>query len=67
MNFLHFIDKFLLNLRAILQKLVHFSDFIILPGFISGPVNEVDLRTKLTKNIGLCIPFVSSPMDTITG
>jgi IMP dehydrogenase len=44
-----------------------FSDFIILPGFISAPVTDVDLRSRLTRKIDLRVPFVSSPMDTITG
>jgi len=57
-----------LTLNELIQKDgVTYDDFIILPGFISTPVNEIDLRTQLTKKISLNIPFVSSPMDTITG
>ncbi len=43
-----------------------FDDIIALPGQIDFGVEEVDLRTKLTRNIELAHPFASSPMDTVT-
>lgn len=43
-----------------------YDDLILLPGHISFGVDEVQLKTKLTSNIRLNIPFVSSPMDTVT-
>ncbi|XP_031379331.1 inosine-5'-monophosphate dehydrogenase 2-like [Punica granatum] len=43
-----------------------YDDVIFLPGYIGFPVDKVDLSTKLTRNISLSIPCVSSPMDTVT-
>lgn len=43
-----------------------YNDIIILPQYINNPINDVSLKTKLTKNISLNIPIVSSPMDTVT-
>ncbi|CAM9482628.1 unnamed protein product, partial [Heterosigma akashiwo] len=46
---------------------ITFDDLIVLPGEITFGVHEVDLNSKVSKNISVSSPFVSSPMDTVTG
>ncbi|OIP58141.1 MAG: guanosine monophosphate reductase [Candidatus Levybacteria bacterium CG_4_10_14_0_2_um_filter_36_16] len=43
-----------------------FNDILLLPNYTDFPREKIDLSTKLTKNISLSIPFISSPMDTVT-
>ncbi|KAK6904792.1 inosine-5'-monophosphate dehydrogenase [Kwoniella mangroviensis CBS 8886] len=43
-----------------------YNDFLMLPGHINFPANVVSLQSKVTKNIVLNTPFLSSPMDTVT-
>eukprot|EP00942_MAST-04A_sp_MAST-4A-sp1_P006558 g6558.t1 len=45
---------------------VTFDDLIILPGAIDFGCDDVQLQTRVTRNISLNLPFVSSPMDTVT-
>ena len=44
-----------------------YNDLIILPKYTDFSTDNVDLSTKLTKNISLRSPIISSPMDTVTG
>ena len=43
-----------------------YDDYILLPGHINFAADDVELHTKLTRNISLSVPLVSSPMDTVT-
>lgn len=45
---------------------VTFDDLIILPGAIDFGCDDVSLKTNVTRNISMNLPFVSSPMDTVT-
>ncbi|MBN1682075.1 IMP dehydrogenase [Candidatus Bathyarchaeota archaeon] len=43
-----------------------FNDVILLPGWTTLEPSEAIVTTKLTEKIKLNVPFVSSPMDTVT-
>ncbi len=44
-----------------------FNDLVILPGRAEVEPRDIDLSTKITPKHELKVPFVSSPMDTVTG
>ncbi len=43
-----------------------YDDILLVPGYSDFQRQDIDLTTKISKNIILAIPFVSSPMDTVT-
>jgi len=43
-----------------------YDDLIMMPGYINFGLNDVNIGTKFSRNIKLALPFVSSPMDTVT-
>lgn len=47
-------------------KSLTYDDVILMPGHINFGVDQVALKTKVSKNISLRLPLVSSPMDTVT-
>lgn len=59
-----------LSMSELIDSKLHggltYNDFLVLPGFIDFPANEVSLQTKVTRNVVLNTPFLSSPMDTVT-
>ncbi|HEY9016978.1 IMP dehydrogenase, partial [Thiomicrospira sp.] len=50
----------------ILQEALTFDDVLLVPAHSTVLPKDVSLKTKLTRNISLNIPFVSSAMDTVT-
>lgn len=43
-----------------------YDDVLILPGYTDFSRSEISLKTRISKNIEIDIPFVSAPMDTVT-
>lgn len=43
-----------------------YKDFLILPGYIDFAPNDVSLETRVSRNITIKYPVLSSPMDTVT-
>lgn len=47
-------------------KGITYKDFLIFPGYIDFAPNDVSLDTRVTREIRLKTPVLSSPMDTVT-
>lgn len=43
-----------------------FDDVLLVPGYSDFSRSDIDLSTNFSKNIKLAVPFISSPMDTVT-
>lgn len=43
-----------------------YDDLIMLPGHINFSTDSIPLDNKVSRNLSLKLPFVSSPMDTVT-
>ncbi len=44
-----------------------FNDVLLLPGWTSVEPAETEVKSRATNDIKLNVPFISSPMDTVTG
>ena len=45
---------------------ITFDDVLLLPGYSEVLPRDVDIRTRLTRNLEINVPLVSSAMDTVT-
>lgn len=43
-----------------------YDDILLIPGYTDFSRDDITLKTKISKNIEISIPFVSAPMDTVT-
>ncbi len=50
----------------ILETGITFDDVLLVPAYSELMPGEVNVASKLTRNISVSIPIVSSPMDTVT-
>lgn len=50
----------------IAQEALTFDDVLLVPGYSDVLPNDVSLKTRLTRDIALNIPLISSAMDTVT-
>ncbi|CAD7971304.1 unnamed protein product [Amoebophrya sp. A120] len=48
------------------QSALAYDDIILMPGHIDFGVENVDLSTRITRNLEVKTPIISSPMDTVT-
>ncbi|KAG2093310.1 IMP dehydrogenase/GMP reductase, partial [Suillus discolor] len=59
-----------LSVKDLMDSRVHggltYNDFLMLPGKIDFPASDVITDTRITRNVALRTPFMSSPMDTVT-
>ena len=54
-------------MNATLHGGLTYNDFLLLPGKIDFSAHEVLTESRITRNVVLKTPFMSSPMDTVTG
>jgi IMP dehydrogenase len=59
-----------LSVNDLMDSRVHggltYNDFLLLPGKIDFPASDVLTESRITRNVVLKTPFISSPMDTVT-
>ena len=50
----------------IVDRGITFDDVLLQPQYSDVIPNEVNVSTRITRNIQINVPLVSSPMDTVT-
>lgn len=59
-----------LSINDLMDSQIHggltYNDFLLLPGKIDFPASDVLTESRITRNVVLKTPFMSSPMDTVT-
>ena len=60
-----------LSINQLMNTTLHggltYNDFLMLPGKIDFSAHDVITESRITRNVVLKTPFISSPMDTVTG
>lgn len=59
-------EGIMLNPTDLKEMGVTFDDVLLEPQYSEVVPSEVELKTQLTRNITLNLPFMSAPMDTVT-
>ena len=54
------------NMNGAPREALTFDDVLLQPGLSGVLPSEVDIRTRITRGIGLNIPIIASAMDTVT-
>ncbi len=49
-----------------LTRALTFDDVLLVPGYSEVHPNQVDLNSRIARNLGIRIPLVSAAMDTVT-
>jgi len=52
--------------NQLLEEALTFNDLLLVPGESAVLPKDIDVKTKLSRNISLNIPIVSAAMDTVT-
>lgn len=59
-----------LSIKELINSTLHggltYNDFLMLPGKIDFSARQVLTESRITRNVVLKTPFISSPMDTVT-